>query len=159
MSNEYLEAKQHAEQLALTYKTNADLLAHDKAELNQKINALKKEFQAKKEQYTMLMHNAKSDLKSFARKYRSQFDGKQLDLDSCNIGFRLKNPELKAAKGTSLKKQLPKIQELFPECIITKPKLDKHSIIAHRDDEGMEAKLSEAGIKIAQKETFYCDVK
>ncbi len=99
MSNEYIEAKQHAEQLALTYKTNADLLAHDKAELNQKINALKKEFQAKKEQYTMLMHNAKSDLKLFARKYRSQIDGKQLDLDSCNIGFRLKNLELKAAKG------------------------------------------------------------
>lgn len=132
------------------------------AQLDQKITVLRDKaapeinsiVEQKKEMLTKIQLFAETNREKYFSKKKS------LDLQHGIVGFRVGTPKLKGVpRGAKLLGLLNYFKSYLPGYIRTKTELDKEKILADRNKEEVQNHLKVKGLKVAQTETFFIELK
>ncbi|MBC6425214.1 MAG: host-nuclease inhibitor Gam family protein [Ekhidna sp.] len=138
-------------------------------------NAREKQLHAKIEEQTIrIREKYKSDLDAAKEKKALNFDilhsyaesndalfaqKKSLDMSHGVIGFRIGTPKLKARKGFTWAAVLELAKEKAAKFIRTKEEVAKDTLLACRNDAGMEEVMDAIKVEVVQDEAFFVEPK
>jgi phage host-nuclease inhibitor protein Gam len=148
-----------AEAEALVRRLTTNLLAQQaaKTEMDQRITAIKKEYESKCSKLEESIQPMMESIHAWADAHSEEFGGKKsLDMLHAIIGWRVNPPSLKPLRGFTWGAVMGRIKDLGKwEFIRTKEDVNKEALLAARDTENLKAFYC----AVAQDEEFFCDPK
>jgi phage host-nuclease inhibitor protein Gam len=84
---------------------------------------------------------------------------KSIDMAHGIIGFRTGTPSLKTLKGYTWAAVLNLVKNYLPDFVRTKEEVNKELILDRRDEQEVQGKLTQCGMKVEQSESFYVEPK
>lgn len=148
------EAEVRMNELATAANTRISLIA----DLDDKILAMKSQFESAIAKQDEVIKAASADLEAWAVAHPELFvKPKSVAFLSGVVGFRTGTPRLKLLRGWNWGKVTEAVQQLLPNFIRSKPEVDKEGIIATRDD--LAEFLPDVGLEVVQNEGFYIEPK
>ena len=155
----------------ITSWSDADAAGREVVELQTQIDKaaakLKADTAALKERQKAAIQEPQAELKAklgaieeFTESHKTELHGKSRKLTHVTVGYR-SNPPSVVARLKSFAKVLERLLGLGDKAeayVIRKPDIDKQRILAdYKAGKLTSAQLTELGVKIEQKETFFCE--
>lgn len=152
-----ITASEAGEYMAKYAKSEAELKRIN-AEIEVKCHEIREKHRTKIEQLTTEQDLAFEHLQHFANTNPELFEKKKSTSFAHGIiGFRTATPKLALIKGFTWASVLTLVKDKLPTFVRTKEEVDKESLLAQRNDEGMADYLKKCGMEVAQDETFYVE--
>lgn len=150
-----------AQQAANTYascSTKKDKLV---AEVNEKLNNIRQQYEPKITELDEEMKEPVAVLENYAIENRESWDGKSIELANCTIGFRTNPPSVTKMKGFTWEAivGLFKVNKILRPFVKVKEDIDKAAILKSQTDAKIVKQLSSAGVLIEQEEQFFVNTK
>lgn len=151
---------EQAQEASARYAEVAARLGSIEAEMNERINSIKDEFQGeiiyltreKEKQFEVLETYAKEQKDNWGRR-------KSVELLHSIIGFRTGTPKVTKDKKFSWENILDLVKEKFPSLVRVKCELDKEAIITMREEKEFLDLQKACYIDVVQDETFFVEAK
>jgi phage host-nuclease inhibitor protein Gam len=151
---------EQAQEASAMYAEIAGRLSSIEAQMNERINSIKDEFQdeiiylirEKEKQFEVLEMYAKEQKDNWGKR-------KSLDLLHSIIGFRTGTPKVTKDKKFSWEGVLELVKEKFPSLVRVKCELDKEAIISMREDKEFLNLQKACYVDVVQEETFFVEAK
>jgi phage host-nuclease inhibitor protein Gam len=145
------------------YAVNDVALAKKEAEMNQKINKIKEEFDEKTKELRYVIDTTSGEIEAFCNNNKKDFEkNRSKEYQFGTIGFRTSPPKVAILnRKYNTKTVLELIKRVFKSAYIrVKEDLDKESILADYSQKKLDdSKLASVGLKIDQDEQFYITAK
>ena len=157
-----IETREELEQVCGEYATAVIDRDRLTADLDAKINALRKEYEPALAACAETADGLFADLQAWAVLHPGEFEKtKSLDLLHATIGMRTSPPAVKQMKGVKIEHSLILLRNAKREDFIrTKLEIDKDAILGrYAADKETAKELKTFGLCIEQEESFYVNVK
>lgn len=150
-----------AQQAANTYASVSTSLDKLEAQLNEKLNAIRLQYEPKITDLRDQLTHPVEMLEAYAKETRSDWENKSFELSNCVIGFRTNPPSVGKKRGITWDAVvgLFKANKLLKAFVKVKEDVDKQSILKAQADVKIMKALNTVGVTIEQEEQFYVDVK
>ncbi|PQJ09526.1 hypothetical protein CJD36_020015 [Flavipsychrobacter stenotrophus] len=155
--------KEQFDKALITYSQNDIKLSQLNAELEEEIQAIKEDFSSDidlvKAEQALLFATIKAY--SVEKRHELMTDKmKSFDTLYAKIGFRKDPPSIKTLSGVTLDILTARLKEQKLDAYVrTVEEPNKELLLADRDKEELSKKFSALGIKVAQEEKFYVELK
>jgi phage host-nuclease inhibitor protein Gam len=151
---------EQAQEASARYAEIAARLGSIEAQMNERINSIRDEFQdeliyltrEKEKQFEVLEMYAKEQKDNWGKR-------KSLDLLHSVIGFRTGTPKVTKDKKFTWEGVLELVKEKFPSLVRVKCELDKEAIISMREDAAFLNLQNACYVDVVQEETFFVEAK
>jgi phage host-nuclease inhibitor protein Gam len=151
---------EQAQEASARYAEIAARLGSIEAQMNERINSIRDEFQdeliyltrEKEKQFEVLEMYAKEQKDNWGKR-------KSLDLLHSIIGFRTGTPKVTKDKKFTWEGVLELVKEKFPSLVRVKCELDKEAIISMREDKEFIDLQKACYVDVVQEETFFVEAK
>jgi phage host-nuclease inhibitor protein Gam len=151
---------EQAQEASARYAEVSARLTSIEAQMNERINSIKDEFQneiiylarEKEKQFEVLETYAKEQKDNWGKR-------KSLDLLHSIIGFRTGTPKVAKDKKFTWENVLELVKEKFPSLVRVKCELDKEAIISMREDKAFLDLQKTCYVDVVQDETFFVEAK
>lgn len=151
---------EQAQEASARYAEVSARLSSIEAQMNERINSIKDEFQneiiylarEKEKQFEVLETYAKEQKDNWGKR-------KSLDLLHSIIGFRTGTPKVAKDKKFTWENVLELVKEKFPSLVRVKCELDKEAIISMREDKAFLDLQKTCYVDVVQDETFFVEAK
>lgn len=145
------------------YAINDTALAKKEAEMNQRINKIKEEFEEKTKELRYVIDTTAGEIEAFCNKNKSDFDkSRSKEYQFGTVGFRTSPPKVAILnRKYNTETVLELIKRVFKKAYIrVKEDLDKEAILADYAGKKIDdGKLASVGLKIDQDEQFFITAK
>ncbi|WP_205513528.1 host-nuclease inhibitor Gam family protein [Longitalea arenae] len=130
------------------------------AQMNERINNIRNQFQDEIIQLTLEKEQQMDLLEIYAKEQKDSWGRrKSLDLLHSVIGFRTGTPKVTKDRKFSWDDVLEMVKEKFPSLVRVKCELDKEAIIAMREEKQFQDLQKTCFIDVVQDETFFIEPK
>jgi phage host-nuclease inhibitor protein Gam len=145
------------------YAVNDAALAKKEAEMNQKINKIKEEFEEKTKELRYVISTISGEIEAFCNNNKKDFEkNRSKEYQFGTIGFRTSPPKVTILnRKYNTKTVIELIKRVFKSAYIrVKEDIDKESILADYSQRKLDdGKLASVGLKIDQDEVFFITPK
>ncbi|WP_207511104.1 host-nuclease inhibitor Gam family protein [Longitalea luteola] len=149
-----------AQEASARYAEISARLGIIEAQMNERINSIRDQFQDEIIQLTREKERQMDVLEIYAKEQKDNWGRrKSLDLLHSVIGFRTGTPKVTKDRKFSWDDVLDMVKEKFPSLVRVKCELDKEAIIAMREEEQFRDLVKTCFIDVVQDETFFVEPK
>lgn len=145
------------------YAVNYAALAKKEAEMNEKINKIKQDFEEKTKEIRYATDTISSEINAFCLKNKTDFDKtRSKEFQFGVVGFRTSPPKVTLLnRKYNLKTVLELVKRIYKKAYVrVKEDLDKEAILADYAGKKIDdGKLAGVGLKIDQDEQFFITAK
>ena len=151
---------EQAQEASARYAEISNRLLKTEADINERINKVKDQYQDEITQLTNELGQYFEVLEVYAKEQKVNWGKrKSLELLHSIIGFRTGTHKVTKDKKFTWEGIVELVKEKFPTLIRTKTELDKEAIIAIRDDEDFLKLKKSCYVDVVQDELFYVEPK
>jgi phage host-nuclease inhibitor protein Gam len=155
MIKTYEELELQLKEYAVNYAT----LTKKEAEMNEKLNKIKEDFDEKTKELRYTIETIQGEINAFCTKNKSDFDKvRSKEFQFGTVGFRVNPPKVTLLnRKYNLKTVLELVKRLYKKAYVrVKEDLDKEAILADYAGKKLDdGKLAGVGLKVDQDEQFY----
>ena len=145
------------------YAVNYAALAKKEAEMNEKLNKIKEDFEEKTKELRYTAETMQVEINAFCTKNKSDFDKvRSKEFQFGVVGFRVNPPKvILLNRKYNLKTVLELVKRLYKKAYVrVKEDLDKEAMLADYAGKKLDdGKLAGVGLKVDQDEQFYINPK
>ncbi len=145
------------------YAINYAAIAKKEAEMNEKINKIKEDFEEKTKELRYVADILSSEINAFCEKNKADFEKtRSKEFQFGIIGFRTTPPKVTLLnRKYNIKTVLELVKKIYKKAYIrVKEEIDKEAILADYSAKKLDdGKLAGIGLKIDQDEQFYINPK
>jgi phage host-nuclease inhibitor protein Gam len=145
------------------YALNYAALAKKEAEMNEKLNKIKQDYEEKTKELRYTTETIQGEINAFCTKNKSDFDKvRSKEFQFGTVGFRVNPPKVTLLnRKYNLKTVLELVKRLYKKAYVrVKEDLDKEAILADYAGKKIDdGKLAGVGLKIDQDEQFFITAK
>ena len=131
------------------------------AKMDEQITRIREKYAPQLEEIKEKKEEQFEIVQTYCEEQKPQLFTKQRSLDTVHgkVGFRTGTPKLKTLKGFTWAAVTNMLKVVLPDYVRTIDEPAKDKLLADRDTELVQAKLSEAGLFVDQDEAFFIDLK
>ncbi|THU36902.1 hypothetical protein FAM09_18235 [Niastella caeni] len=151
---------EQAQEASAKYAELTTRLGSIEAQMNERINSIKEEFQDEIIYLNMEKEKLFEVLEVYAKEQKDSWGKrKSVELLHSVIGFRTGTPKVTKDRKFTWEDVLEMVQEKFPSLVRVKCELDKEAIIAMREEKEFHDLQKTCFVDVVQDETFFVEAK
>ena len=149
-----------AQEASAKYADVSARLGVIEAQLNDRINRIRDQFQEEIIQLNMEKERQMEVLETYAKEQKCNWGKrKSVELLHSVIGFRTGTPKVTKDRKFSWEDVLDMVKEKFPSLVRVKCELDKEAIISMREEAQFQDLQKTCFVDVVQEETFFVEAK